>query len=302
MVYGRNGLAHAAIPIVIVALGLWLTSPALAAPGATTTGPSFCAPKGPVRDFGLSKMPPVQEAPESLKGLGYGAVTMYGGWDRVMPAPYPFGYGFSEHDYSGSPRLDWNVTAQLWTVDRRGANLEEVDHSEIFIGRLDAARQPRIEVHPLEDRRGFYRFDMQITDGEGAVVGSFSSHFKVVQPSWHPRLRLNKNVLRSGERLLARLENHGSRTVSFGESFRVQRIENGEWVQASDLSVGPWLAWLGYLGPGSSGKCNSLFLPVSTPPGMYRIVKSVGTELWPKGRMDRLAAAFRVVGAGSEIE
>ena len=301
MVRGSNVLACLAVPIALVALGLSLTSPVLALAAPTSAG-SFCGPKEPVRDFGLSNMPPVREAPESLKKLGFGAVTMYGPWDRVMPAPSPFGYGFSERDYGGSPRLDWTVTAQLWTVDRRGEDLEEVDHNEIFIGQLNATHQPRIEVHPLADRRGFYRFDLQIANGAGAVLGSYSSHFKVVRASWHPRLRLNRDVLRPGERLLARLENHGSRTVSFGESFGVQRFESGAWVQASDLRGGPWRQWLGFLGPGGSGRCNSLFLPATTPTGLYRIIKWVGTELWPKGRVGHLARSFRVVGAKSEIQ
>jgi len=289
--------------IAVCAIGVFLVPPVLAAANPfMSEGSTFCDQRKPVRDFGLSGLPPVREAPESLKGLGYGAVTMYGGWDRVMSEPYPFGYGFSERRYDGSLPLDWTVSAQLWAIDRRGSDLEEVDRDELFIGRLSAASQPKIEVHPPEDRRGFYRFDMQIVGSEGREIASYSAHFKVVQPSWRPRLRLNRTVVRAGERLLARLENLGSRTVSYGESFGVERRDGGTWTPARDLLRGRWLMWLGLLGPGGSGKCNSLSIPPDTPPGSYRIVKGVGSDRWPKGREERLVAPFKVVEAGADIE
>lgn len=158
--------------------------PARAQDPFTFGDPAFCAPKKPVRDFGLSRLPAVREVPESVKSLGYGAVSIYGGWSRVMPEPSSFGYGFSESNYDGAVRLDWTVTASLWTVDWKGRRLREVDRQELFIGDLDAAHQPHIEVEPPGGRRGFYRFDMRIVDRSGKTVGSFGARLLQGSPSF----------------------------------------------------------------------------------------------------------------------
>lgn len=287
----------------VVSLAMMVLSGPASADLATDGNPAFCTPEKPVRDFGFSKLPSVREAPESAKSLGYGAVDVYGGWSRVMAEPGPFGYGFSEHSYSGSGvLLDWTVTAQLWAVDRHGAALREVDREELFIGRLSAAHQPHIEVDPLEKRRGFYRFDMQIARKGGEVIGAYSAYFKVVRPSWSPRLRLSRDSVRAGQRLQIRVENYGSEMVTYGESFGVQRLEAGRWVPAPDLTPDGWLMWLGFLGPGGTGRCSSLSLPADTPAGSYRIVKEVGTARWPMEKKARLAAPFRVVSPGTAID
>lgn len=256
--------------------------------------PAFCAPKEPIEDFGLSDMPPVREVPESGEELGHGAVDIYGGWSRVMPKPYGFGYGFSEHNYSGTVRLNWTVSAELWTVDKDGTALEEVDREELFIGHLNAAHQPRIEVTPPKGRRGFYRFDMQIADSTGSVLGSYGAYFKVVRPFWKVRLGLSRKVVRAGQRIFSRLENFGTESVAYGEQFGVQRFEGGRWVAQPELLHGVWLMWLGYLAPGGTGLCNSFRLPKDAKPGHYRITKVV-----EPGR-DRskaiLTAAFSVTG------
>lgn len=267
----------------------------------TYGNPGFCAPKKPVQDFGLSSLPAVREVPASAKSFGHGAVTMHGGQQRIMPEPVPFSYGFSEQNPSGSVSLNWTITAQLWTVDRQGAALREVDRDQLFIRRLDARRQQQVEVDPLE-RRGFYRFDMQIANKNGKVLGSYSAYFKVVRPSWRPKLRLTRDVVWPGQRLLIRPENHGSGRVAYGESFSVQRLEEGRWAMVPELAQGPWLMWLGGLGPGETGRCNALSLPADTPPGNYRIVKQVGLRIAPRGRQAQLIAPFYIIPLDVSIE
>jgi hypothetical protein len=211
-----------------------------------------------------------------------------------MPRPEGFGYSFSEHEYSGTVLLDWTVAAQLWAVDGTGTAFRQVDHDELRIGRLSAARQPRIELQPELGKRGFYRFDMQITDRTGKVLGSYSAYFKVVRPSWQVRLGLTRDKVRPGQRILGRLENYGSETVEYGEPFGVQRFEQGRWVSQPDLSPQGWLMWAGFLGPGGTGLCNALNLPPDTRPGRYRLVK--GVEPGPRGASSILTAPFEVAG------
>ena len=219
-----------------------------------------------------------------------------------MPEPSSFGYGFSEHNYGGTVLLDWTVTAQLSTVDRRGELLEQVDSDRLSIGRLDAAHQPNIEVEPPPDRRGFFRYDMQIANAAGRVLGSYGAYFKVVAPSWRPKLQLSRDTVYPGEQLRIRLASFGSETVAYAEPFGVMRFEDGRWALAPDLTPDRWLKWLGFISPGLTGRCNRLVLPSGTPPGRYRVVKVVGTQLWPEGRRTRVVADFHVIEPGADIE
>lgn len=274
-----SGTAHAAYPADPLADG----------------NAAFCAPKEPVEDFGLLGLPPVRKVPESGEELGHGAVDIYGGWERVMPGPGGFGYGFSEHNYGGTVLLNWTVTAELWTIDKQGNAYQEVDREDLLIHRLDAAHQPHIEVEPPKGRRGFYRFDVQISNQAGEVLGSYGAYFKVVRPFWKVTLGLALDTLRPGQRVFGRLENFGTERVSYGEAFRVQRLEGGRWVNQPELTPDHWLAWLGGLPPGGTGLCNSFVLPTDASSGRYRVQKSVGPGRGAKKRAV-LAAPFTVTG------
>jgi len=295
-VSGRLTGAVALVTALAVALFPGIASAAYPADPAADGNPAFCVPKKPIEDFGLQALPPVREAPESGEALGHGAVDIYGGWDRVMPIPHGFGYGFSEHNYSGTVKLDWTVTAELWTIDKNGTPFEEVDHEELFIGRLDAAHQPHIEVEPSKGRRGFYRFKMKISERAGNELGSYGAYFKVVRPFWKVRLGLARAVVRPGQRVYSRLENFGTETVGYGESFTVQRREGGRWVGQPDLTPDLWLLWLGFLPPGGTGLCNSVTLPDDTSPGRYRFVKQVQPGPGHRRKGVTLTAPFTVRG------
>lgn len=264
----------------------------------TFGNPAFCTPKGPVRDFGFSKLPPVHEVPESGEPLGHPAVDIYGGsrFTQVMPRPQEFGYGFSEHNYGGTVLVDWTVTAQLWAVTSDGERLNEVDNGQLFIGRLNAAHQPGLYLTP-PTRRGFYRFDIQFANRSGDLLGSYSAYLRVVRPFWKARLGLSGRTFHPGALVLSRVENFGTETVMYGEDFSVQRFENDSWAHVPDLARGPWFMWLGAAGPGASGRCSALRLPNDVAPGQYRIVKEVGRPPWPNGKRSRhLTARFDVAG------
>lgn len=290
----RLAILGAAGVAALATLFSGLASAAYPADPLADGNPSFCAPKKPVEDFGLLELPPVREVPETGEGLGHPAVDIYGGWGRVMPRPGGFGYGFSEHNYGGTVLLDWTVTAELWAVDSQGNTHQEVDSEELFIHRLDAADQPHIEVEPPEGRRGFYRFDMQISNRAGKTLGSYSAYFKVVRPYLKVDLGLARDAVRPGDRVFSRLENFGSESVTYGEDFAVQRLEGGQWVNQSALTPDYWLLWLGFLSPGGTGLCNSFVLPANTAPGRYRVVKSIGMERGGRRKGEVLRAPFTV--------
>ena len=259
---------------------------------------SFCAPEKPAVDFGLSSLPAVHELSEKDVGreLGHPAVSLYGGgWSKVMSKPGSFGYGFFEENYGGPVPVDWTVTAQFWAVDADGDALDEVGHTGLFLKTIDAEHQRHIGLKP-PDRRGFYRFDLRI-ESEGKTIGSYSSYFKLVPPSWRPRLKLDRTTARPGQLIVSRLENLGSELISYGEEFFVQRRIKGRWSSARDVfGEGIWALWLGILDGGAIGRCSALHLPADTKPGRYRIVKNVGRL--SGGQRDKahfVVAPFRVV-------
>lgn len=277
---------------------LLAAAPAYAIDPFTFGNKAFCSPSTPVRDFGLSELPPVPQVPDSGAVFGHGAVSIYGGgfYGQVMPRPQEFGYGFSENNYSGTVKLDWTVTAQLWRVDRDGVQIEEVDSDTLSIGRLNAAHQPGIYLTP-PNRRGFYRFDIQFAGENGGQLGSYGAYFKLARPFWKARLGLSGKRFHAGQRVLSRVENLGTEMVSFGEEFGVQRREGGGWAHVPDATQGIWFMWLGAVGAGWSGRCSSLYLSEDFTPGLYRIVKEVGPSPWPRGKRSyHLTAPFEVVG------
>jgi hypothetical protein len=221
-------------------------------------------------------------------------VNIYGSLGHLLTARGSVGYGFSEENYEGTVRLDWTVTMQMWQLGARGRPLREVDDETLYIGELSAADQPHIAVETL-GKRGFYRADIQFADKDGRPLGAYSSYVKVMRPIWKARLKIDRRVFEPGQTVHSRPENLGTRTMTYGENFEVQRMQDGDWVDAPDLTPNGWLLWLGVGGPGSPGFCNFLALPKDVAPGRYRVVKPV-TELVTGGRdrPHRLVAPFLV--------
>lgn len=265
----------------------------------TLGNPAFCEPKEPVRDFGFSRLPPVRTVPvDGQLPFARPNVNIYGSSPRVvLDRRGSIGYGFSEENFSGTVRLDWTVTAQMWLLGRRGKPVREVDAETLVIGELDAGDQPHISTETL-GRRGFYRFDIQFTDRDGNQLGAYSAYVRVARSFWKARLKLDRRIYRAGRRVFARLENLGTRTMTYGEFYAVQRRVRGGWVAAPELTPNGSLLWLGIAGPGAIGRCNAPRLPRDVEPGRYRIVKTV-TELVPKrrDRVHHLVAPFRVAAA-----
>jgi len=274
---------------------------ALFAVGAATAQaePRFCAPKQPARDYGFSRLPPLRTVPwDGQLPFARPNVNIYGSSpNEVLDRRGSVGYGFSEENFSGTVRLDWTVTMQMWLLGRGGKPLGEVDSETLQIGELDAAEQPHVSVETL-GRRGFYRADIKFFDKTGVRLGAYSSYAKVARSFWKARLLLDRRSYRPGQRVFSRAANLGTRTMTFGEDFAVQRWDEGHWAKAPELTPDGWLLWLGAAGPGSPGLCNSTQLLADTAPGWYRIVKPV-TELVPRGRdrLHRLVAPFRVAAA-----
>ncbi|ASJ07253.1 immunoglobulin-like domain-containing protein [Thermococcus pacificus] len=118
-------------------------------------------------------------------------------------------------------------------------------------------------------------------------------------------MRLDKEVYHAGDDLTLTIINTGSETLLVGASYRLYRLENGEW---KELDLGFSFTGIGYTIPpgGNWTQVVPLVTHVSDgagkleplPPGKYRITKMVTIE---RGRCGRgsdeitLSAEFEVV-------
>lgn len=262
----------------------------------TFGNPEFCAPEDLVRDFGLSRLPAVREPPET-GDLPFGPKTvsldLLGG--RLLRIGESFGYRLSSINYYGHTPLGWTLKARIVSVSRGGREGREVDRMQREVRTITSSDEVEMYLDPLR-RPGFYRYDFEIIDAEGEVLGRYGEHFKVFgRPFWKVRLGLSGSRFHKGQRVLSRVENLGTEWVEYGEAFSVQRYEGGEWVPDAEATPAGWLLWGGASGPGASGQCSSLYLDRDFLPGRYRIVKEVERPSSPKPkRLYRLTAPFWV--------
>jgi hypothetical protein len=122
------------------------------------------------------------------------------------------------------------VTATLWALGPDGKPTHEVAHTRHFLEAIDAADQPHIGLTP-PDQLGFYHFDLRI-QSRGRTLGSHSSYFMLVRPSWRPTLHLARRFVHAGQTIQGRVENLGTERVSHGEEQFVQRRTAAGWVGA----------------------------------------------------------------------
>jgi hypothetical protein len=266
--------------------------------GSTFEDSEFCAPSQLVRDFGLSRMPEVDERPPS-GDLPFGPKTVgliSNGW-RILPVGSSYGFEFWSQNYTGRTPLRWTFHARIHAVSDDGEPVRLVDRERRRVRSIRAADEVKLLLGPLK-RAGFYRYEFEILDEDKKVLGSYSEHIKIFQREfWKPRLGLDRQIYRPGQRVLSRPENLGTETILFGAAYRVQQFKRGNWQASPRDPIVGFQAWLGFVGPGRAGRCSAFNIPRDFPPGRYRIVKEVGrSPLWPsRGRSYHLAAPFEVV-------
>ncbi|HEX5761810.1 MAG TPA: hypothetical protein VFY04_01675 [Solirubrobacterales bacterium] len=259
--------------------------------------PAFCSPKDLVRDFGLSRLPPVREVPES-GDLPFAPKTVslvgYGG--HVLPIGESFGYELWSENYVGRTPLHWTLTAQMFAVSRSGTTGQEVDREEIEVPTISSGDQIALYLDPAR-QPGFYRYDLSISNEEGKVLGRYSEYLKVfAKEFWKVRLGLSRRRVRPGQRILSRVENLGTVPVRYGEDFSVQRFDGSDWIGVPEATPGLVASWLGNVAAGGTGRCSALSLPRDFPLGRYRIVKRVNPgSRFPGRRLYHLAAPFKVI-------
>jgi len=249
----------------------------------TFGNPAFCVPKKPVEDFGLSELPPVNEAPES-GDLPFGPKTVSLALTSgpILPPGASVGFWLNSENYAGHTPLHWILHDRIRLVDASGQAGKVVARSHTRVRTINAGTEVKLFLRPPREP-GFYRYDVEIGEFGGKRLTKYSRYIRVERKFWDARLGLSGNQFRPGEQVLSRVENFGTEDIAFGEEFRIQAYRGGEWVHVRNPSRDGWLLWLGFAGPGLAGRCSALPLPRDLPDGQYRIVKEVGPPSWPKG-------------------
>lgn len=280
----------------IIALLLLLTLGAAAPAQAVEMqdyGRAFCDGT-PVHDYEapLDRLPPVRRVPlEEDLPFGPRNLSIYQvGFSRVIVGKGGFGYRFFDETYGrrDEVRLNWDVSTAVWRLDRRGNALRRVAAKDHHPGIVSEVDEELDFVLDTPGRPGLYRYDIEFRDdGTGEVLGSYSEYLRVVKPTFHAGIAVNRRHVRPGQRVFARIENPGTSWVEFGLAYAVEKFEGGRWVE-QDLGVDGWLLPLIAMGSGQSGWCMPYRVPRDASPGRYRFVKELGLG----GRRDKRAVAF----------
>lgn len=289
-------------PLSIAALLLLLTLGAGAVPAQALEMQTFDRPfcKGaPVHDYEapLDRLPPVRRVPlgEDLP-FGPRNMSIYQlASSRIVVGEGGFGYAFFDDTWGvrEQVRLDWDVSTALWRIGRRGGELRQVASDEQHFGVVRGIEEFLHFWLDVPPGPALYRYDIEFRDhGSGEVLGSYSEYLRVVRPTFHAGIAVNRRHVRPGQRVFARIENRGTSWVEFGVPYAVQRFEGGRWVE-QDLGDGAWPMPALLMGSGQSGWCMRYRVPADASPGRYRFVKDL--DFW--GRPGKRAVAFFRVGA-----
>lgn len=263
-----------------------------------TYGRAFC--KGDlVRDYEapIDRLPPVRRV-RSNEDLPFGPRNMsiyQSALSRVVVGEGGFGYRFFDDTYGRREKvhLDWDVTTTLSRIDRRGQVLRQVASEEQYFGVVREIDEMDFWLDtPAGPRPALYRYDIEFEDhSSGEGLGRYSEYLRVVRPTFHAGIAVDRDRVFPGEKVFARIENRGTSWINFGLEYEVQKLEGGRWVD-QDLGVDGWLLPMILMGGGGSGWCMPYSVPLEATPGRYRFVKSIG---FAGGRAAKRAiAAFAV--------
>jgi hypothetical protein len=222
-----------------------------------------------------------------------------------------FGYVLREQgSASESVDLGWVVTARMFGMSRSGVLGREIVRKRFRIGRVGRGLWRKLTLNALR-RPGLYRFDIGFKDRVGRMLGKFQENLRVVRRRYKARLVVSDSVLYRGESADMRIDNIGTRSITFEEGFSVgftlQRFDGLGWVEVPLPIVNGWriesdrIAGFPNLYSGvpagwSTTCVGSIQIPSEFRAGLYRILKPVkAAKRHGFSPPINLAAEFQVV-------
>jgi hypothetical protein len=121
-------------------------------------------------------------------------------------------------------------------------------------------------------RPALYRLEITFSKFSGQRLAHFSEYLRVLKPKLNARLSLNGTGFQAGEQVLARLENYGTTSLSFGLDRTIEYFNGTSWEPAPESSQGAVLLPLLWTGPGVSAQCWAFTIPPGESQGLYRFV------------------------------
>lgn len=272
---------------VAAASCIWLLLALAAATTACGAGNGFCQ-TAVLRDYykPLKHLPAMHPSPlgEHLPFAPprIGLSRLSGQQLQVGAGERGFTLSFDPYEtnrVSPSRRLDWQVTARLVSLDKRGKARAVVGKVERRVERL----RPTSEgFHGLKfdfdlpGKPAVYRLEIAFESKSGKRLGRFGEYIRVLRPSLDVGISLNATSYHRGETLRATLENRGGAFLSFGLSRLIEYWDGNAWTQPVAFPGGPVPAIGLLLGPGESASCWSVAIPPDAVPGTYRFLENLG--------------------------
>jgi hypothetical protein len=276
---------------------LLLAGPAAAGQSGAREGAGFCASPAP-RDYSapLDRLPRIRRIPDSgqlpfgPRHLSFYPTYLYA---PVIVGGGSFGYSFFDEDFSRTLRLDWTLRAQLFRIDGKGRPVEEIDHRQIEVGKVEDAYPVDLRLE-LPPQPGNYRVDVEFLDSDGRLLGKLGEYLRVVRPWTKARLGISGRHFNAGDVVRTRIENIGTTVVNSGAFYAVQRRTAGAWRNVPGVTPEVWPLYASIIGPGGTGECGGFRIPADLPPGRYRVLKTAGSGYGRDSQALRLTASFDI--------
>ena len=292
-VFTKPGLTY---PFVVVAMAMALLAvwPSKANWASASSPDQLDCHDRTVVDFAapLKRMRPPRHSPP-VGPLTYLPASLR--LDRLSPTllvgPARVGFLLSNQSDGGRSEKNagWESRGTLTAVRGSGAALRVIGTKRQSLDDVISGAINSMSLAPyrLPRQKGFYRLDLVLQ--RGAETHGYREYFRVLPRRVDLRLALSDHLPVGGERLTWRLENFGTTPVLSGLDYRIERLEEGDWV-TDPLSPGSFPK-VGYsMGAGDAGRCQSLQLPVDMELGRYRLSKSAFTG----SRRHRVFSEFTV--------
>lgn len=237
--------------------------------------PAFCdssTVRGNPRELG--RLPPLHQAPPSEQLPFAPETTQFRPFDEFQVGEAEIGFALRQSNGHRTDPLDLTVVATFTRIDRQGNAVESIGRVETQVSSVKGYET--ISFSRKVSRSGFYRAGIFFWDSRFQSLGKYAAYFRLlslrIQP---PRLALNGRAFKPGDRILARVENFSNESISYGVPYRIERWNGAAWTNAPESPGGPWIRPLYRSRSGSTGPCLPFGIPLSMPPGTYRMVKPI---------------------------
>lgn len=196
--------------------------------------------------------------------------------------------------------LDLKFSLSLTRIGRAAKQLGRSRKSTVRIRSFGAHEQKRVSMK-VGGMPAIYRLVVKAINHHIGRQVSYTEYYRVIRPRIDFELRVFPRTVTPGESVKFRLVNRGTVPVGSGRAFSVERKVGPVWMIVPSLAPpsGPQDRMVA--DAGMMLECERLVLPPATPPGVYRVIKSVDPVFKGSIRRQRFAAGeFSVVNSQAE--